>query len=304
MKRVIVFGLGKEYEKRKDIIEKNFEVVCLIDNFKSGNGIKKPEAIIDQDFDIVVITPSRYTEMRDQLRKIGVPEKKIRIDYFDRLRESACKTVFGLKFYSQHGEDLIVSAIFQQIGIKKPSYMDLGANSPFLISNTALMYASGCRGINIDASPDCIEAFKCCRPEDINLNLGVAEKSGILPFYMVDEVSGLNSFDKAELEQRGVKPRIIKQIPVVTLEHIVKEYCKDGLFPDYFDCDIEGFDLQVLRSYPFEKNGPKVICVECSDTEAFNTMLDQKGYFKYCRTGSNNIYVKKEYSYTLRYINL
>src|SRR6187200_1235902 len=75
--------------------------------------------------------------------------------------------------YSQCGEDLLVQYVFLLRGIKYPSYIDIGANDPFYLSNTALFYNKGCRGINIEANPKLIENFKLHRPEDHNLNIGI-----------------------------------------------------------------------------------------------------------------------------------
>ena len=56
------------------------------------------------------------------------------------------------KSFSQCGEDLIVNYIFGLRGITKPTYLDIGANDPFYLNNTALFYINGCRGINIEAN--------------------------------------------------------------------------------------------------------------------------------------------------------
>ena len=87
------------------------------------------------------------------------------------------------------------------------------------------------------------------------------------------------------------------ELPVTTLEKIVQEYCPEG-FPDFLDCDIEGLDYSVLDSYDLRGNGPKVICVEVRwpDMEKFDQMLGAKGYFRFCRIGENNIYVRNEYA--------
>lgn len=52
--------------------------------------------------------------------------------------------------YSQCGEDLIVSFIFNRLGILNPNYIDIGAHHPYKLSNTAFFYESGSRGINIE----------------------------------------------------------------------------------------------------------------------------------------------------------
>ncbi len=85
---------------------------------------------------------------------------------------------FGHISYSQHGEDLFLLNIFRLIGIETPSYLDLGAHHPWHISNTALMYHRGSRGVNVEANPILFEAFLTERPLDKNVNMGVVS-SGV-----------------------------------------------------------------------------------------------------------------------------
>ena len=71
--------------------------------------------------------------------------------------------------YSQKGEDLIIKHIFDGLGIVEPSYLDIGAHHPYHISNTALFYKNGSRGINIEPDPDLFVEINRVRKEDINL---------------------------------------------------------------------------------------------------------------------------------------
>src|SRR5690606_9910227 len=66
---------------------------------------------------------------------------------------------YGHITYSQHGEDLLILNLFDQLQIKNPSYLDLGAHHPTDISNTKLLYDRGSRGVNIEANRHLIEAF-------------------------------------------------------------------------------------------------------------------------------------------------
>lgn len=64
------------------------------------------------------------------------------------------------------------------------------------------------------------------------------------------------------------------------------------------DCDIEGLDYDVINSYDFSKDGPKVIIVEVNiddEMEKFDSMLQSKGYYKFCVMNVNAIYIREEY---------
>lgn len=296
-RKAVVFGIGNHFEKFKEKIYSLYDVVALIDNnYREKEGVVPVEAVCNLDYDEIVITTFFWEEMYQQLIDLGVDKRKIVLwEKIESINYSC-----GFECYGQHFDDLIIAAIFGMIGIKHPSYLDLGANSPYIGSNTAALYLSGSRGVNIDANPVLIEEIEKARPEDTNLNLGIAASEGTLTYYKFDEKSGLNTFSYDEvkrLENMGYN-RIIESIdmPVIKLETVIEKYC-DGSYPDLLDCDIEGLDYEVLNSCSFFDDGPKVICVEVRpyEIEKFDELLIRQGYFKFCRIGENNIYVREEY---------
>jgi|GEM_PF-747034 len=205
--------------------------------------------------------------------------------------------------YSQSGEDLIIKFIFDALGINKPSYIDIGAYHPEILSNTALFYQNGSRGLNIEANPQLITNFIDLRNEDINLNIGIGETTEKLDFYVIS-VPTLSTFSETEakLYTENEKYKIEETIPIetYTVNHVINHYL-DGHFPDFLSLDVEGFDLLILRSIDYEKSYPLVICVETisfSETgegiknlEIIN-FLESKGYLKYADTYINTIFVK------------
>ena len=213
--------------------------------------------------------------------------------------------VFGGSTYAQHGDDLVAINIFWNIGIRTPSYLDVGAHHPINISNTALLYKLGSRGINVEANPNLIERFRTERPEDINLNVGVSDQSGTMTFYMIDDFSGPNSFDKKTAEDfvaayPEFSIRSTKEITVTTVNEIVATYC-NGVFPDFLTIDIEGLDERILRSIDFKKHAPKVICAEVvsgsdtSNASSIANLLSEVGYFPHFKTIGNVFYVQEQF---------
>jgi len=70
--------------------------------------------------------------------------------------------------------------------------------------------------------------------------------------------------------------------------------------PDVLCLDVEGMDLAILRAIDFERNRPKLICVEVVQyledrtpvvDRAFAEFLLSKGYSKYADTFINQIFV-------------
>ncbi len=203
---------------------------------------------------------------------------------------------FGPHTYSCCGQDLLVTQLFWLMGNKKPSYLDIGAHHPFNISNTALLYSRGSRGVNVEANPKLMEEFHLHRPEDKNVNIGVSPNGGPLTFYQWDDRSGRNTFSKEASEEMDVLTNTT-ELETDTLNHIVDQHC-DGQFPDFLSMDIEGMDFPVLEGADFSKSSPKVVCVESSpkDVTKFVSMMGQKGFIPVCRLSVDIIFLKRIYS--------
>ena len=228
------------------------------------------------------------------------------IDFIKKYSKKKETPPSGNISYSQCGEDLIVQYIFKLRGINMPSYIDIGANDSFFINNTAIFYKKGCRGINIEANPYLIDKLLKDRPEDINLNIGVGNKKGLLEFYIMND-STLSSFSKDEYENyiNTGKYHLVekKDIDIRTIEFIINKYC-GGIFPDFMSLDVEGMDFDILKSIDFNKSTPKVICVEAAEYSKIgagnrrNELIDflvSRGYYEYANTNLNAIMVRNDF---------
>lgn len=211
----------------------------------------------------------------------------------------------GNTSFSQCGEDILVQYIFNLRGISKPSYLDIGANHPYFISNTALFYKKGCRGINIEANVQLINEFYRTRPDDINLNVGISDQGGEMDFYSMED-NTLSTFSKSECDfmvANGKKLKEVNKVKLVTVEEIVNRHA-NGIFPDFLSLDVEGFDFSILKSIDFKKTSPKVICVEAAEyspigagarrTELIDFLVSQN-YYEYANTNLNAIMVRRDF---------
>lgn len=205
--------------------------------------------------------------------------------------------------YSQEGEDLILSRFFA--GKENGYYIDIGAHHPKRFSNTYIFYLKGWRGINIDALPGTKNTFDIDRPEDINLEVGVSETEGNLVYYSFNEPA-LNTFDKVEAEKKnGLQHYFIeKEIRINTfpLSYILNKYLPSNQNIDFMSIDVEGLDLQVLKSNDWEKYKPNLILVEelrtniieITKTSAIYRFLIDKGYLLYFRSFNTSFYKLEE----------
>lgn len=211
---------------------------------------------------------------------------------------------FGRESFAQHGEDMIVMNILHALGIARPTYLDIGAHHPVNISNTALLYKLGGRGVNVEANPDLIGAFHEQRPEDTNLNVGVGAKPGTMPFYRIDNWSGRNSFDRATVDAfvRSNPDFALNDtisVDVVTPREIVETWFHDRPL-NFLSLDVEGRDLEILEVFPFDIARPDIICVEVlsgdgTDLSAeMSRVLAGQDYCAVSKTVGNIIYVQKD----------
>jgi FkbM family methyltransferase len=204
--------------------------------------------------------------------------------------------------FSQTGEDLIVEYIFRALGIAKPSYLDLGAFDPWELSNTARLHLRGSRGVNIEPNPEQFQRFLQSRPDDQNLNIGIAATAGTLTYHVLDAAT-LNTFSCAEAERcvREEGHRILKElsIPVLTLTDVLNKHCA-GVFPDFLSVDIEGLDQLVVETIAAHANQPKVICIETISysrsgqgrkDESLVQTLRACGYLPFADTNITTIFV-------------
>lgn len=212
----------------------------------------------------------------------------------------------GKRSFSQCGEDLLVNYVFNLRNIQYPTYLDIGANHPFFLSNTALFYLKGCRGVNIEANPGLIAEFKLFRSKDINLNIGVGPADDEMDFYVISDPT-LSTFSKEEADQMIAAGKYaiqsVEKIKLTTVDKIVQQYC-NGRFPDFLSIDVEGLDYDILCSIDFDKYWPKVICVEAAEYSPVGAgarrtdiidFLVSKGYYEYANTNLNAIMVKNEF---------
>ena len=215
--------------------------------------------------------------------------------------------------YSQFGEDLILAHLFAQLEIKKPTYLDIGANEPRYISNTYYFYTRGSRGVLIEPNPYLYKKLKNYRPRDIVLNTGIGiNDTTEADFYMFPNyANGLNTFSEKEArhwEETGMKglgkvavEKVIK-LPLIPINQVLEKYFKDKA-PDFISLDVEGLDLEILKSLDFETYKPAVICVETlaydENQKGFklNNIIDfmsEKKYDVYADTSVNTIFCRQE----------
>lgn len=140
--KIIIFGVGEYYKKRKKYISENVEIIAFIDNNSKiwGNtidGIKvyRPNQIFQFQYDRILLMSLKMEEMRQQLLDMGVSSEKIwywNLFYGDISRgflqlygknlvhKSACRVLFIATRLSYDGSSM--AAVYAVEALKERGY--------------------------------------------------------------------------------------------------------------------------------------------------------------------------------------
>lgn len=203
--------------------------------------------------------------------------------------------------FSQFGEDLLIETALSALGVRQPSYLDIGANDPVVLSNTYLFYKRGGRGVCVEPDPFLASRIRRRRRRDTCLAVGVGAGSEDAADFFVMSIKDLNTFSKTQaelLEKEGIKIEKVLPVPLQPINDIIAQHFPQA--PDLLSLDVEGFDERVLSSMDFHKFRPKVICVETlvhGDEKAeqkdygIARLLQRHEYFRFADTRVNTIFV-------------
>ena len=202
----------------------------------------------------------------------------------------------NFKFFfrtSQFGEDKKIIKLFDKN--KKGTYVDVGCFHPTRQNNTYLMYKLGWGGVNIDLNPLTIELFKVARPNDINICAAVSNSNGVKNLFFDHDLSSLNTISKNHtlyIEKAfGTKDLKKKKIKTTTLSNLLKKEKISKI--DFMNIDIEGHELEVLKTFNFKHFDIKVICIE---------IVNYDFYSKSIKINKNEIVkILKKNNYTLKF---
>ncbi len=204
--------------------------------------------------------------------------------------------------FAQCGEDRIASHILGEMGILRPTYLDLGAHHPVRFSNTYLFYLRGSRGVCVEADPQLAKAIKRRRTRDVCLNVAVASNDGMLQFHVMDveTLSTTSTAAVSELERMGHEVLRTMEVDALSPRTILARHFDTT--PDLVSLDVEGGDLEVLQPWDFTTHRPKVFIVETleysenGDGEKIPEIarfMESAGYLSYADTFINTIFVDR-----------
>jgi FkbM family methyltransferase len=163
------------------------------------------------------------------------------------------------KSYSNWGIDMLSDFFFkdQKDGI----YIDVGCHHPFLNNNTYPLHKRGWKGINVDLDYSSIDSFNFFRKNDHNIQIAVSDVKGQADLYFFHNRAAKNTLSKSSGDQ---SKKIIK-VQTDTLNNIISASKFKDRKIDFLSIDVEGFEINVLKGFDFEKYKPSLVVLEFID---------------------------------------
>ena len=201
---------------------------------------------------------------------------------------------------SQFNEDKKILKLFDKA--HKGVYLDIGCYHPTRVNNTLSLYRKGWRGMNIDLNQLTIDMFNYARPGDINICAAISNKETKKKLYYLGDLDPKNTLDLRHkswlkttfnISSKDIKTRYVKTLKLEKIldKHNFKEV-------DFMNIDIEGHEIEVLKSINFRKIKVNVICVEVLDynkrkKKQLLSFFKKNNYFLKKRVSINYIFQKK-----------
>ena len=150
----------------------------------------------------------------------------------------------------------------------------------------------------VEPDPILFRRIAAARPRDVCLNVGIGlDSTQSADFYIMRERT-LNTFSRSEADEYVAKGYAIEktiQVPLLNVNELIAKYFKPC--PNVVSIDVEGLDLEILKSFDFAKYRPEIFCVE---TASFTTgekdtamlqFMAERGYRVFADTYLNTIFV-------------
>ena len=169
---------------------------------------------------------------------------------------------FANFYWSTGGEDVAMRQLFKaKIAHKEPGiYVDIGCNRPSFISNTYMFYCLGWSGLGIDAD-DFASEWSLARPKDIFEQVAVGEEAGEAFFFRHTTNHGMHYVSRDECP-RSPHYEPARRIRVRRLEDLFSQHLKSKQI-DFMSLDIEGEELEALKSNDWSRWRPHAVIMEC-----------------------------------------
>jgi len=164
-------------------------------------------------------------------------------------------------FYSQQGEDLLVYRNFINSYINDGVFLELGACDGLLYSNTMFFEKYlGFKGILIEPVKGFYDQLVINRSKNSCYNYAISENSSDVDILLNGAVSGIKDNMTESFINSWHSKSTTTKVQTKTLSSIFQE--KSISYIDFFSLDVEGGELDVLKTIDWNKISIYLICIE------------------------------------------
>ena len=203
--------------------------------------------------------------------------------------------------YTRNFEDVILQRVFSDV--TQGCYVDVGASTPIVDSNTYALYTKGWRGICVD--PMQYVNWPGIRPDDIFVNAALGAAPGETEFYIYEsspQISTASPEIKTHWSIRGgMDPRHSVKVPVRTLNDVLAEHLADRVL-HLMSIDVEGMEKEVLEGLDLQRYRPWLMVLEAvtpgtpePNHESWEPILLANDYHLVYFDGVNRFYLAQEH---------
>jgi FkbM family methyltransferase len=175
--------------------------------------------------------------------------------------------------------------------VRNGFFVEVGANEPHRNSQSWQFEQAGWTGVLVEPQPDLADRLRSQRRAHVVA--AACSSPANAGTSMTLHVSGPHSSLKRELAVTGVVAQKTIDVPVRTLDDILKE---TGATPriDFVSIDVEGHEVEVLSGFDLGRWRPRLLLIEDHVTSlATHRYLSRAGYRLIRRTGLNGWYVPR-----------
>jgi len=204
---------------------------------------------------------------------------------------------FYFRSYSQWGEDAVLSQFLHE---DKGSYIDIGSGHPIVGNNTFFLYLRGWKGVLIDPIQKNIELSRRYRKRDNCVHKIVTNNPKNLNFWEFNNY-GLSTVDSNRAQMLQKQGHVLKnyyEVEPISLENLIDRFfSKNEDLPLLLSIDVEGHELEVLKSNNWGKFHPRTICIEIlmddlTKITPIHIYLFNLGYVLKASVGNSHIFIE------------
>ena len=179
----------------------------------------------------------------------------------------------------------------EYLNFRNGFFVEAGGNDGFTQSNTFFLEKGlKWKGVLVEAIPELFEKCKATRTRSAVVNGGLVPRGygkDTLTMHYANlmsiatgamEINAMKEHIDTGLACQGIEDSYTIDVPAITFEEVLDQAQCPQI--DFLSIDLEGFELQALQGWNFEKHRPRYILIEVRDLAAVDDFFSERSYEK------------------------